>query len=133
MAEWAAYKNLVREAFAGQTDLPFRELPSLPADIDAGIVIALIRETRDYSAALARNQAQPVVGEIAVTLEWIALESAAGAAETAMQVAYFAAAELARVRFAPDVGGCDRAESIIEPHADEQYKLLGREVWIFGR
>ena len=133
MAEWSAYKDLVREAFAGQKDLPFMERPSLPADIDAGVAIAQIRETRDYSAALARNQAQPVVGEISVTLDWIALEKAGAAAEAVIRAAYFAAAELARVRFAPDVAGCDRAESIIEPHADEQDKLIGREVWIFGR
>lgn len=109
------------------------ERPSLPADIDAGIVIAQIRETRDYSADLARNAAQPVVGEIAVTLDWIAPESAGDAAEAAIQAAYFAAAELARMRLSPDVAGCDRAESTIEPHADEQDKLIGREVWIFGR
>ena len=133
MAEWSAYKDLVREAFAGQTDLPFKERPSLPADIDAGVSIAQIREARDYSADLARNRAQPVVGEIAVTLDWIALESAGDAAEAAIRAAYFRAADLARERLAPDVAGCDRTESIIEPHADEQDKLIGREVWIFGR
>ena len=133
MAEWSAFKDIVRTAFADQKDLPFMERPSLPADIDAGIVIAQIRETRDYAADLARNQAHPVVGEISVTLDWVALESAGDAAEAAIKAAYFAAAELARERLAPDVGGCDRAESIIEPHADEQDKLVGREVWIFGR
>ena len=132
MAEWSAFKDIVREAFAGQTDLPFKERPSIPSG-DTGIAIAQIRESRDYAADLARNQAQPVVGEIAVTLDWVGKESDGDAAEAAIEAAYFAAAELARERLSPDVAGCDRAESVIEPHADEQDTLLGREVWIFGR
>ena len=133
MAEWTAYKDLIREAFEGQEVIPFRERPSLPADIDAGIVIAQMRETRDYQGDLARNQAHPVVGEIAITLDWVSSERAGTDVEVAIRVAYFTAAELARVRFAPDVAGCDRAESVIEPHADEKDKLIGREVWVFGR
>ena len=130
---WDDYKSIIRDAFDGQKVIPFRERPSLPADMDAGVTIAQIRVTRDYAADLARNQAQPVVGDVSVTLDWIALESMGLAAEAAIQAAYFTAAALARERLAPDVAGCDRAESIIEPHADERDVLIGREVWIFGR
>ena len=130
---WDEYKALIREAFAGEADLPFQEKPSLPADLDAGVAIGQIRATRPYAADLVRHGARPVAAEIVVTLDWISLEKDGSAAEAAVEAAYFHVANVARARFGPDVTGCDRTESVIEPHSGEQDKLIGRETWTFGR
>ena len=130
---WDDYKTIIREAFEGQKVLPFQERPFLPEELEAGVTIAQIRTVRDYDGDYARNAAQPVVGDVDVTLDWISLEKYGAAVELALRGAYLAAAVLAKTRLAPDVAGCERSESVIEPHAGEKDKLIGREVWTFGR
>ena len=130
---WDEYKALIREAFADQTALPYQEKPALPADLEAGVAIGQIRVARPYPADLTRHGARPVAEEITITLDWISLEKDAVAAEAAIEAAYFYVAGVARTRFGPDVTGCDRTESVIEPHAGELDKIIGREVWVLGR
>ena len=125
-------KSVLREAFAGQSHVPFQELPSLPEDLSAGVAIRQMSFTRQYDGAHVRADVMPVAVEIAVTLDWKCREADHADVDAALFAAYRSAVALAVERFASAVRGGDRTEIVVVPNAEVETLLLGTEIWVFG-